>query len=245
MPPVWEGVSDDGVLREAKLTRVVQPQGTKGSLKWIQRAVNGRWPSLESPILARMGSGRVIEWRSPLEADGFAEYRDASFLTVLGLEHLRTELRDFWPAGGPQWDALGLTNDGGVLLVEAKAHVGEMCSPGTGASEASRMIITERLTRLSERLGARADHAPWTEHFYQLANRLAHLQFLRDQGVSASLVLVNFLNDPDMAGPRSEEVWEAAYTVAHSVMGLAKRHALSRHVIHVFPDINLAGKISA
>lgn len=219
------------------MPRVIQPAGARGSLRWIQRAVNEQWPSLEQPILTALPAAQRIDWRSPLEADDFAEYRDGSFLDLLGLSNLKPALRDFWPAGGPQWDALGITDLGDFLLVEAKAHIAEMCSPGTSAAPKSREIIAERLAVCAERLGARANHAPWTDHFYQLANRLIHLQFLRDQGVPAYLVLVNFLNDAEMEGPKSPEVWHAAYQVAFHVMGLGKRHSLARYIIEVFPDV--------
>jgi hypothetical protein len=112
-----------------------------------------------------------------------------------------------------------------------------MCSPPTGASEASRSVITASLAGCSTRLGARAGHAEWTDHFYLLANRLAHLQFLRDDGAPAYLVLVNFLNDREMGGPSTPETWEAAYQVAFHVLGLGKRHPLSKCVIHVYPDL--------
>ena len=71
--------------------------------------------------------------------------------------------------------------------------------------------------------------------------RLSHLHFLREQGVPAYLVLVNFLNDPEMRGaPTSREVWDAAYQVAFHVMGLGARHRLSSYIIEVFPDVATA-----
>lgn len=219
------------------MSRIPQLAGKRGSLKWIQSAINDHWETLEQPIAQGLGGERTIEWRSPLEADEFAEYRDGDFLDVVGLSRLRPDLTSFWPARGPQWDALGVTERADVLLIEAKAHVGEMCSPATGAGEASRKIIEERLSACAGSLGARAGHAPWTDQFYQLGNRLAHLQFLRDRDVSAYLVLVNFINDEDMRGPTTREAWEAAYQVALHVMGLGARHPLSRYVIHVYPDV--------
>ena len=135
-----------------------------------------------------------------------------------------------------------MTDNGEVLLVEAKAHVAEMCSPGTSARPESRAKIADCLANLAGRLGAGENRAPWTDHFYQIANRLAHLHFLRDNDVPAYLVFVNFLNDAEMGGPTTEEVWKAAYGVAFRVMGLGKRHPLSRFVIDVFPDLK-AGNI--
>lgn len=223
------------------MTRVIQPRGQKGSLRWIQQAISERWPSLDGPVLARLSEASNIDWRSPLEIDDFAEYRDGDFLDVVGLRNLHPALREFWPDRGPQWDALGVSDRGDVLLVEAKAHVGEMCSPGTNAGETSRQKIADALSACAERLRARSNRAPWTDYFYQLANRLAHLQFLRDRDVPAYLVLVNFLNDAEMKGPATTEAWHAAYEVAYHVMGLGRRHSLSRYIIEVFPDVQAKG----
>ena len=219
------------------MSRFPQDPGQRGSQKWIQRAVNANWSSLNEPILAGLGKGRQLTWCSPLQTDDFAEYRDAAFLERVHLGRLADPLTKFWPPWGPQWDALGVTNKDEVLLVEAKGHIGEMCSSPTGAGAASRAWIVEQLTATAERLGARKNRAEWADNFYQLANRLCHLEFLRDQKVPAFLVLVNFLNDPYKNGPAQRETWNAAYQVAFHAMGLDKRHKLSPYIIEVFPDV--------
>lgn len=222
------------------MTRIVQPEGTRGSLNWIQRAVNEHWPGLEAPICEALGT-QSIEWHSPLRQDDYAEYRDGEFLEIVGLCRLRPELEKFWPSRGPQWDALGIAGGGEIILVEAKGHVGEMCSSPTQASQASKELIASSLASCATRLRARTGHADWSEHFYQLANRLAHLQFLLDHDVPARLVHVNFLNDHEMAGLGTREVWEAAYQIAFHVLGLGRRHALARYVLHVYPDVTQPG----
>ncbi len=163
--------------------RVEQPSGSRGSLLWIQRAVAERWHDLETPIMARLGIDTKIDWRSPLAEDGFAEYRHSAFLQRLGLERLSVELKAFWPRRGPHWDALGLTANGQVLLVEAKAHVAEFCTPASGASEGSLIRIREALDRVAVALGV-TDGTSWHRLFYQYANRLAFLWFLRGQGIT-------------------------------------------------------------
>jgi hypothetical protein len=216
--------------------RVEHKEGERGSLKWIQRAVASASPTLEQPILDRTGASRII-WRSPIADDSLAEYRDADFLNRVGLARLAPALSEFWPARGPQWDALALTDKEDVLLVEAKAHVRELCSPGSQATGASRERIAGNLDEIAARLGAHPGRAPWITQFYQLANRLAHLCFLRDNGVKAWLVLVNFIGDGDMEGPARATEWQAAYQVAWHVMGLSPRHPIARFCIEVFPDV--------
>ena len=218
------------------MSRVVQPRGSRGSLKWIQRAVNERPSALNTPLLAALGGATAIEWLSPLAGDDFAEYRDAAFLERLGAGALASELSAFWPERGPQWDALARSDRGDLLLVEAKAHIPELFSPATQAGEISRPKIETALAATCATLGAEPQ-APWSQTFFQLANRLAHLWFLRSRGQPAWLVLVNFVGDTDMHGPETAREWEAAYLVAAHVMGLPARHAFAKHVIHLYPHV--------
>jgi hypothetical protein len=138
--------------------RVVQNQGTRGSLKWIQRAVNEGWSTLDNPILQKTGSAAPIKWLSPLASDEFAEYRDGSFLKLIGQPGLEAALKEFWPARGPQWDALGQTSQADVLLVEAKAHVAEICSPATAAGPDSRQLIDASLRKVAQQLNVNQGH---------------------------------------------------------------------------------------
>jgi len=106
------------------MSRHPQERGTKGSLKWLQKLINEKPDLLNSRIRSVFGIGKSeeIEWVSPLKDDEYAEYRDGTFIRLLGIKLNKTPLNDFWPNYGPQWDALGRTSSGKVILVEAKAH---------------------------------------------------------------------------------------------------------------------------
>lgn len=159
------------------MSRSVQVKGTRGSLKWIQTAINQPAPRLiDKAILQSLKNASEISWRSPLAADDFAEYRDGSFLEKIEATNLANELSRFWPNRGPQWDALAVSDVGDVLLVEAKAHIQEMLSSPTQAGLASRKKIASSLKETAQFMRAKP-LAPWTDAFYQLANRLAHLYF--------------------------------------------------------------------
>ena len=209
--------------------RVPQPEGTRGSLKWLQRAVARR------PDLLQPQGLPVIRWLSPLAEDDFAEYRDASFLKLLGLAHLTPALAVFWPARGPQWDALGLCAAGPVL-VEAKAHLGEFNSPASQAGAVSMARIRAAFAAMQADLGL-APGADWTRSTYQYANRLAHLWWLRLQGVDAHLLFVSFIGDEERQGPRSADAWHLAFRDADRQLGIPQDHPILRNVHHVLPDV--------
>jgi len=214
--------------------RVKQPIGTRGSLKWIQRAVNGPIRLLDTQILSSIPRAARIEWLSPLSSDEFAEYRDRAFVEKIGHLVLADALAAFWPSRGPQWDALGRTDTGEVILVEAKAHIDEMFSSGSQASTESLKQITDALDQTISAFGAKPV-IDWTGPLYQMANRLAHLHFLTTHGVRTRLVFVCFVGDAEMEGPESADEWRGALRVARRMLGLSKRSRFSGRVIDVFP----------
>ena len=216
------------------MSRIAQPAGERGSLKWIQRLVNDRPDLLDMDIRSRLPGHPAIEWLSPLASDDFAEYRDSSFLELLGEAALSDELSSFWPSRGPQWDALGRSASGDLILLEAKAHIAEVFSPATQAGESSRAMIDRALSEAVDAVGA-SPRAPWAEVFFQYANRLAHLDFLRRKhGRPAWLVFLYIVGDEEMGGPSRAAEWQAALDVVKYVLGLPKRHPLSPYVVDVF-----------
>jgi len=214
-----------------------QQPGSKGSLKWIQLLINRHADLLSDKIREQAPDlqGEAITWLSPLESDEFAEYRDGSFLARLGLQALSVELAEFWPRLGPQWDALGMTSQGYPLLVEAKANIPELISHCGAKDPDSLRLIADRLKETQKWLGCRSTK-DWMRDFYQYANRLAHLYFLRElQGKDAFLVFVYFVNDTTHI-PTSFQEWRGALQLQKKLMGLAPSRL--RHVIDIFLDVN-------
>src|SRR5580704_7100483 len=125
-----------------------------GSQLQIQLHVNRRTDQLDEAIRSafRELRGATFQWRSPVAEDHYREYWDKAFLERLGLGHHAADLADFWPRGGPHWDALAaVTREGdtrpGVLLVEGKSYPNEMYGGGSAAApkSASRMLIEQSL----------------------------------------------------------------------------------------------------
>jgi hypothetical protein len=215
--------------------RVVPPPAIRGSQMWLQRYVRDCPDVLDDAIRAASGDriAAPIQWMSPVDWDGYAEYRDHAFLDVLGVKLPARSLDSFWPRNGPQWDGLAVTAAGDRILVEAKAHVDEMVT-STSASPVSLERIRGALAETHGFLRARPG-ADWTTGFYQYANRLAHLYLLRVlNGVPAWLVFVDFVGDREIGGPDTAAEWEAATKVLHAALGIAGcRSPLMSHVLHV------------
>jgi hypothetical protein len=198
----------------------------KGSQVQTQLYVNVRPQALNRAILEAATSipaGADIEWRSPLREDGYAEYRDAEFLGALGLERYGDSLKAYWPARGPRWDALArvtdpaLPNGVGVILAEGKSYPEEMKS-SCRAKGRSREQIGAAVATAQEALGAEVDPEPWLASHYQLANRLAHVVWLREQGIAAWLVHLLFVDDPHR--PTTREAWTRALAEVRSELGI-------------------------
>jgi hypothetical protein len=122
---------------------------------------------------------------------------------------------------------LGRTNHGEVFLVEAKANVREIVSPGTKAMGRSKILIQKSLGEVQDFLRVNPS-IDWMGKLYQYTNRVAHLYLLRELNkVNARLVFVYFVGATEVNGPLTIPEWQAAIKVAKGVLGLDKRHRLS------------------
>lgn len=214
------------------------PFAIAGSQRWLQVAVS-RAPDQIDRALRRagaIGDDDVVQWRSPVAANAFAECRDGEVLRALDVETLPARsLSEFWPRRGPVWDALGKSDAGLLILVEAKAHIPEAASPPSKASDASLALIRKSLDE------ARSFYAPgakaeWAGALYQYANRLAfHYFFAHVNRLPTRLVFLDFYCAADVSGPETEDEWRGATRLIHALLGLPAD--LRKHgVFHAYMD---------
>ncbi len=219
--------------------RIPQKEGTKGSLKWIQLLVNDNSSIINQEIQRHINANNSFintEWVSPKKEDGFAEYRDKDFLEILGLERFHPQLQDFWPERGPQWDALGKFKEDCYFLVEAKANIPEILSTSQAKSKQSKSKIESSITQTQKFLDATSGQN-WLAGFYQYANRISHLYFLRELcGVNAYLIFVYFCNDCSHIHTTQEQ-WNGAIKLQKQLMSL-NRHKMQKYVVDIFIDVN-------
>lgn len=131
--------------------------------------------------------------------------RDAGFVPA----EVRGQLRDWWlavkrGANTPNWDLASTCQvDGkrGLLLVEAKAHTGELSDGGTSAGNVRNIgsigaAILEANDALRGITGG--DWHLSKDHHYQVANRFAWSWKLASLGIPVVLVYLGFLHADEM-----------------------------------------------
>jgi hypothetical protein len=208
-----------------------RPAETTRSERWLRVGVNDARDFLNARVIAAFGwpTNERIVWRSPIKEDDYAEYCDQAFLERLNVQASRTPLSSFWPNGGPRWDGLATTDSGKVLVVEAKAHIDESVDYHSDASAESYRRIQAALAAAKSAFRA-SEKSSWESPFYQYANRLAHLYFLRAlNAVDAYLLFLYFADAPDVPEPCSTVEWRGAIRLTKKCLGLGA-HAYQAQV---------------
>jgi hypothetical protein len=154
----------------------------------------------------------------------------------------------FWPSQGnpPNWDAVGEATFQGRnewLLVEAKAHIGELFSNCQAREGSGLSTITKALERTKNALGVSPDR-DWLHRHYQFANRLTILNFLRENDVAARLLFVYFVGDDfdksttrNIECPKDKAGWKTALSEQAQWLGLDRMHPLTNYVHELFVPV--------
>jgi len=191
-----------------------------GSQRQVQFYVNEQPLVLNQAISDACGIPFDLRWVSPLKADSYREYWDSAFLKALGLHRYSEQLKQFWPSGGPHWDALAVeSRTSGVVFVEAKSHVAEIFGNGCTAEGDSSIKKIDRAILSTKKWLQVSDHGNWKGPLYQSANRLAHLYFFREiLHIQAWLVNLYFTDDPH--SPTSRASWQDGIVDVKQSLGI-------------------------
>jgi hypothetical protein len=196
--------------------------------------VNEQPGLLNRAIEDAFGHHLPLRWVSPLKADRYQEYKDLDFLRALGMGKHGQRLSEFWPKGGPKWDALACVDSevGGVLLMEAKSHLPEMYAGGCKATSLNSLQVIDASLEKAQNWLSADPTAQWRERYsyqlkvrkrtgylYQMANRIAHLYFFREVlAIDAWFVNLCFVDDPH--SPTTQMEWELGLAEAKRNMGI-------------------------
>jgi len=234
---------------ESKKTKQYFGRASKGSQFHLQNLVNEYPEYLNCLILSSSPSLRAYalthpKWVSPLASDDYTEYHDEQFLEAIGFTQLSPRLAEFWPQRGPVWDAVATVEGGncsqGVILVEAKSHILELGNPSYACKASGKSLekIKRTLAIVKKVLGVRQE-ADWLDDYYQYANRLAHLYFLKVIGrVPTWMVFLHFVGDIEQDGPSTVAEWTTALDEMKNKLELPKHHLLDQRIISVFAPVS-------
>jgi hypothetical protein len=226
-----------------------QDEKNYGSQYWLRVAVNDDKELINREIRAAvaLANNDEIEWISPL-SPAYTEYQDQQFVDKLQITLPVVPLKDFWPKGGPVWDALARTSKDRiepptVFLIEAKAHIAELDSSESGAYPKSLQQIAKSLNATRTFLKANPS-VDWTRTFYQYTNRLAYLYLLRELNqIDAYLLNIYFVNEARLKGPSTIEEWKGALALLKIHLGIT-RTKLTPFIKDLFIDVNELRKTS-
>ena len=132
---------------------------------------------------------------------------DKELLNFDFIESVKTEWRQYWACGpaGLNWDAVGITEDGTYVFVEAKANIDEMKS-APGGIEKSKNSNNQVIAKVINKYGVSKTAEDWNRDIYQLANRLVAIDFLIEKGIKAILVYVLFESGYEFNSPCNKSV---------------------------------------
>jgi len=181
----------------------------------------------------------ALEWIYPLQNETRREPTGTSFLSLE--PNQERAWKEFWPQTGtpPSWDGVAWYNGStgpAWILVEAKANHPEFCSPPSGASPGSLKKINHSLGQTKAALGVHR-FFPWHGTYYQYANRLSFVFFLKKINIEAHLVFLYFYGDrfPDGTPcPASPDRWKELIHACHLTLGLTDGHILQPWVHDAF-----------
>jgi len=212
-------------------------------LRWMGR----HRTAFDSAIRQAIGmTGGSVDWLD-FKFNTEKEWPDSE---LQGLEYIdEPAIREIWKGWWPQgrgihnWDAVGLLggNDSKeIILVEAKAHITEMGSRCKASDSTNRQRIEQSLTETAEYIGVKYNPG-WMNSYYQFANRIAVVYFLKKHGYTPHLIMIYFVGDLGNASrvcPQTPDGWEQAIFGENGTLAIPPQHALSNNIHRLFLHVS-------
>ena len=157
---------------------------------------------------------------------------DKELINLDFIPTINDEWKKHWVcgSGGINWDAVGITDNGTYILVEAKAHLSEMKNSAAGSVRAQKNN-NARISDFIEKHNINSTAEAWSKDFYQLANRLVITDFILSKGYKAKLLYVLFENGFEYNREKSDSAtadeWNTEMKKELQAMGVAGTSAES------------------
>lgn len=225
------------------MNRNQYPKGSKGMLQCLVK---------EHKSLLDEKLGVNLTWISPIESTQFQEYQlNGKFISdEVGLP--ANAFDSFWPSRQPQWDGLAMDVEHNTLyMIEAKSHLSEIKSGNYLAKNANKKqkanydLKQKTITNIKEHYRSNADDKLWLNKYYQITNRLAFLQKMKElrseetKYHDVKLIFLNFENDSswdseNKSVPKGE--WENKYKGILQELHISKEQLLNEGVLIIDID---------
>lgn len=214
-----------------------------GSECHLLRYLGRHREQLNEAVLQATGAARLRWLDYPFDAA--QKWKDGAWS---GLDFLPEEdkARKKWPEFLPpqdklqNWDAVGLVEVDGQtewLLVEAKAHLGELRSDCLASAGNGLGPIRDAFEQIKTDLGVRAV-LDWQHGYYQFCNRIAALWFLQRHKIRARLLFVYFTGDEfpmhAFECPEDQDGWQDELEERRKHVGLPDDHALADRIHEIY-----------
>ncbi len=197
-------------------------------------------------------NGDKIHWLDfPYTSTNRPLLDDREFVGIEFIDNdvVKTSWKNFWPQTGrtQNWDGIAQVTINGQkewLLIEAKAHIGEVQSSCGATSPKSIAKIRKAFEETSfafENQTRPIDN--WLSPYYQYSNRLSMLYFLMNKctpTIPTRLLFVYFYgeNMQRRECPQNKEDWQPTINEIQSQLGINKNCALGKRIHHLFLPIS-------
>ncbi len=202
---------------------------------------------LDARVMDAVGATRIswLDFGFDTTRESFPDMEIRALDFLPDYEEVKTAWAAFWPQSGnpTNWDAVATaTVDGGEewILIEAKAHVGELASDCGAEKLSSVRLIRDALAQTKSFLGVLPER-DWVHGYYQYCRHLTMLYFLVSHGIPAHLVNIYFTGDhrPDhFVCPRNTDEWAAVLRDQEEHVGLPASHPMSHRVHRLFLPVS-------
>jgi hypothetical protein len=175
------------------------------------------------------------------------EYVGIDFLDKKSKSQIAGNWKKYWPQSGSvqNWDAVlylsPIVPDTSIkdkwVLIEAKGTIKEGIEDGTGAKDKESIKTIENAFEETKKRFNIKTQNNWLKKYYQLANRLAFINFLLDNNIDCSLLYIYFINawpNNSQKNILTKDTWKKVINDEYAYLGI--NNEAKKHIYEIFVE---------